>query len=228
MEAGDSAGSTLWKVVSHLDEPTMPPKGDKIPQAEIDLIAKWIAGGLLDTPDGTAKVKKKAAFAMAATASTARPEGAPPMPEHLLLEPVVTPARPNVAGALAHSPWAPLTALAAPRQVLLYHSGTGELLGVLPFPEGGTPETLSFSRNGALLLAGGGIAGKQGTVVVWDVKTGQPVINLAMNEDFTPSSQRIFPPIWEKWPWAGRAVALGFTIRGLPSWWPISRNTPTG
>ncbi len=184
VEAGDSAGSTLWKVVSHTEEPVMPPKGDKIPQAEIDVIAKWIAGGLLDTPDGTAKVKKKAAFAMAATATTARPEGPPPLPEHLLLEPVVVPARANVPVALAHSPWAPLVAVAAPRQVLLYHTVSGELLGVLPFPEGGTPETLSFSRNGALLLAGGGIAGKAGTVIAWEVKTGQQMIYLTMNEDF--------------------------------------------
>ncbi len=184
VEAGDSSASTLWKVVSHTEEPVMPPKGDKIPQAEIDLIAKWIAGGLLDSPDSTAKVKKKAGFAMSATASTVKPEGPPPMPEHVLLEPVVTPARPNAVVALAHSPWAPLAALAAPRQVLLYHSTTGELLGVLPFPEGGTPETLSFSRNGALLLAGGGIPGKQGHVVVWDIKTAQPVIQLAMTEDF--------------------------------------------
>lgn len=184
VEAGDSAGSTLWKVASHLEEPLMPPKGDKIPQAELDLIAKWIQGGLLDSPDSTAKVKKKAAFGMSASATAAKPEGPPPMPEHLLREPVVVPERPNAVLALAHSPWAPLAALAAPRQVLLYHSTTGELLGVLPFPEGGTPETLSFSRNGALLLAGGGIAGKQGLVVVWDVKTGQVVINLPMAEDF--------------------------------------------
>ena len=184
VEAGDALGSTLWKVISHLAEPPMPPKGDKIPQPEIDIIGKWITGGLLETAGGSAKVKKKAAFAMTASASAARPAGAPPMPEHLLLEPVVAPARPNAILALAHSPWAPLAALTAPRQVLLYHSTTGELLGVLPFPDGGTPETLSFSRNGALLLAGGGIAGKQGTVIVWDVKTGQPVINLSMNEDF--------------------------------------------
>ncbi len=184
VEAGDSAGSTLWKVASHTEEPLMPPKGDKIPQAELDLIAKWIQGGLLDSPDSTAKVKKKAAFGMSARATTAKPEGPPPMPEHLLVEPVVTSARANAVVALAHSPWAPLAAVAAPRQVLLYHSGTGELLGVLPFPDGGNPETLSFSRNGALLLAGGGIAGKQGVVVVWDVKTGEVVINLAMAEDF--------------------------------------------
>ncbi|MDB6070848.1 MAG: repeat-containing protein [Verrucomicrobiales bacterium] len=184
VEAGDSAASTLWKVVSHTSEPVMPPKGDKIPQTEIDLIAKFIAGGLLETPDGVAKVKKKASFAMKAVASAGKPEGPPPMPEHLLLEPVVTSPRANAVIALAHSPWAPLAALAAPRQVLLYHSGSGELLGVLPFPEGGTPETLSFSRNGSLLLAGGGIPGKQGVVVVWDVKTGQSVINLTMSEDF--------------------------------------------
>ncbi len=184
VEAGDSANSTLWKVISHLAEPPMPPKGDKIPQAEIDLIAKWITGGLLDSLTSAAKVKKKAAFAMSASATAGRPEGPPPMPEHFLLDPIVTPARPNVVTALAHSPWAPLAALAAPRQVLLYHSTTGELLGVLPFPDGGSPETLAFSRNGALLLAGGGIAGKQGTVVVWDIKTGLPVINLAQKDDF--------------------------------------------
>lgn len=184
VESGDSAASTLWKVVSHTSEPVMPPKGDKIPQTEIDLIAKFIAGGLLETKDGVAKVKKKASFEMKAVASTAKPEGPPPMPEHLLLDPVVTPPRANAVIALAHSPWAPLAAIAAPRQVLLYHSGTGDLLGVLPFPDGGTPETLSFSRNGSLLLAGGGIPGKQGVVVVWDVKTGQSVINLAMTEDF--------------------------------------------
>jgi hypothetical protein len=184
VEAGDSANSTLWKVISHLAEPPMPPKGDKIPQAETDLIAKWITGGLLDSLTSSAKVKKKAAFAMSASATAGRPEGPPPMPEHLLLDPIVTPARPNAVTALAHSPWAPLAALAAPRQVLLYHSTTGELLGVLPFPDGGTPETLAFSRNGALLLAGGGIPGKQGTVIVWDIKTGLPVINLAQKDDF--------------------------------------------
>lgn len=185
VEAGDSSASTLWQVVSHTKEPIMPPKGGKIPQTEIDLIAKWIQGGLLDAAGSAAKVKKKAGFAMnTAAVSAQRPEGPPPMPENLALEPVVTPTRANAVTAMAHSPWAPLVAIAAPRQVLLYQSATGELLGVLPFPKGGAVETLSFSRNGSLLLAGGGIAGKEGLVVVWDIKTGQPVITMPMAEDF--------------------------------------------
>lgn len=185
VETGDSAASTLWQVVSHTKEPLMPPKGGKIPQTEIDLIAKWIQGGLLDGAGSAAKVKKKAGFAMnSAAVSAQRPEGPPPMPENLLLEPVVTPTRPNAITAMAHSPWAPLVAIAAPRQVLLYNSTNGDLLGVLPFPKNGAVETLSFSRNGSLLLAGGGIAGKEGLVVVWEVKTGQQVITLPMAEDF--------------------------------------------
>lgn len=185
VEAGDSGASNLWQVISHLKEPPMPPKGGKIPEAEIDLIAKWIQGGLLDGAGSAAKVKKKAGFAMnAATVSSGRPEGPPPMPENLLLEPVVTPPRPNAITAMAHSPWAPLVAIAAPRQVLLYQSATGELLGVLPFPNHGSVETLHFSRNGSLLLAGGGVPGKEGLVVVWDVKTGNAVITLPMGEDF--------------------------------------------
>ncbi|MDB6134885.1 MAG: repeat-containing protein [Verrucomicrobiales bacterium] len=185
VEPGDSAASTLWQVVSHIKEPLMPPKGGKIPDAEIELIAKWIQGGLLDGAGSAAKVKKKAGFAMnTAAVSSQRPEGPPPMPENLLLEPVVAPVRPNAITAMAHSPWAPLVAIAAPRQVLLYQSATSDLMGVLPFPNKGAVETLSFSRNGSLLLAGGGIAGKEGLVVVWDVKTGQQVITLPMAEDF--------------------------------------------
>lgn len=183
VEAGDPAASKLWQVVAHVAEPVMPPKSDKIPQGEIDLIAKWIEGGVLDTASSKARVKKKASVAMTAPGAAQKPEGPPPMPEHLLLDPVVTPARPNAVTAMAHSPWAPLLAVGAPRQVLLFHSTTGELLGVLPFPENGSVETLSFTRNGAMLLAGGGIPGKKGVVVVWEVKTGKEVVRLDTGDE---------------------------------------------
>ncbi len=197
IEPGDAQASKLFQVIIHTAEPFMPPKSDKLPQAEADVIAKWIQGGVLETASSTAKAKKKAEFAMSAGGTAGKPEGPPAMPEHLSLEPVVTPARPNAVTAMAHSPWAPLLALAAPKQVLLYHSETRELLGVLAFPEGGFPENVTFTRNGALVLASGGIGGKKGTVAVWDVKTGKRVITLGEEfdsiaaADITPDYRRI-------------------------------------
>jgi hypothetical protein len=197
IEPGDPQASKLFQVIVHSAEPFMPPKSDKLPQAEADVIAKWIQGGVLETASSTAKAKKKAEFAMSAGGTAGKPEGPPAMPEHLSLEPVVTPARPNAVTAMAHSPWAPLLALAAPKQVLLYHSETRELLGVLAFPEGGFPENVTFTRNGALVLASGGIGGKKGTVAVWDVKTGKRVITLGEEfdsiaaADITPDYRRI-------------------------------------
>ena len=96
--------------------------------------------------------------------------------------------------ALAASPWAPLVAVAGQKQIVLYNSDTAQLLGVLPFPEG-IAHVLKFSRSGSLLLAGGGVGGKAGVVVVYDVKTGKRVFEVGdeldvvlaadINEDHT-------------------------------------------
>ncbi len=188
LEPGDPAAGQFLKVITHQAEPFMPPKSDKLPEAEIAVISKWIAGGLLETASSAAKVKKKADFAMSAGGDAGKPAGPPAMPEHLLLDPVSTPPRPNAVTAMAHSPWAPLVAIGAAKQVLLYHSQSGELLGVLPFPDGGFPEHVTFTRNGALVLASGGIAGQKGQVVVWDVKTGKRVILLGEEFESIPSA----------------------------------------
>ena len=94
------------------------------------------------------------------------------MPEGLSRQPVVYTARAAAVTALAASPWAPLAAVAGQKQIALYNTDTAQLLGVLPFPEG-VPHVLKFSRSGTLLLAGGGIGAKSGSVVVYDVKTGK-------------------------------------------------------
>ncbi len=96
--------------------------------------------------------------------------------------------------ALDCSPWAPLAAVAGQQQISLYHTDSGALLGVLPFPEG-IPHILKFSRSGTLLLAGGGVGAKLGTVVVFDLKTGKRVFEVGdeldvvlaadINEDHT-------------------------------------------
>lgn len=197
LEPGDPAASKLFQAISHTAEPYMPPKSDKLPQNEIDVISKWIAGGVLDTATSTAKVKKKADFGMAAGNNAGKPDGPAAMPEHLLLDPVVCPLHSGSATAIAHSPWAPLVAIGSAKQVLLYHSGTKELLGVLPFPDGGFPECVTFTRNGALVLASGGMGGKKGVVAVWDVKTGRRIITLGeefesiATADITPDYRKI-------------------------------------
>ena len=183
VEAGNRDGSLLYKLVSHQEEPFMPHKKDRLADAQIVLVAKWITGGLLETKSSTAKKKKKPTFDLGFVAVTGgKPEGPLPMPEHLLLEPAVSTDRAGGTSALAANPWAPIVAVAGQKQALLYHTETLELLGVLPY-DGGFIESLTFSRNGQLLIAGGGRGGKAGGMVAWDVKTGRQRIALGKEYD---------------------------------------------
>lgn len=181
--SGDPAGSRLYACVTKAAEPFMPPQGDGLTAPQLDVIKRWIEGGLLDTPGGVARKAKKPAFsAQLAGVPQGKPDGPPPMPENLLLEPVVTTRRASATAALAASPWAPLVALSGQRQVLLYNTDTLELAGVLPFADGSI-ESLGFSRNGRLVVAGTGIGGKNGKVVAWDVTTGKKAFEVGDERD---------------------------------------------
>ncbi|NDB75565.1 MAG: hypothetical protein EB141_07970, partial [Verrucomicrobia bacterium] len=172
---GDPDGSSLYKVVTHSAEPTMPPKS-KLADKEIELIKKWIAGGVLENSGSKAIVSNRPKVDLSLTAASfGKPEGAPPMPGDLLLEPVLRTIRTSASTALATSPWAPLVALGGQKQVFLYNTDTLQLAGVFPFPEG-YPHDVKFSRNGKLLLAGGGRGANKGVVAVWDIVTGERII----------------------------------------------------
>ncbi|QDT99342.1 c-type cytochrome domain-containing protein [Gimesia aquarii] len=172
LEPGDADGSYLYMLVTHESEPFMPPKSDKLPDKDLALIKAWIDGGAPENAGSKVVIKKpKFDFALKG-ASSGKPQGPPPMPPRMSLEPVVHTSLGTAVTALATNPWSPLAAVAGQKQILLYNTKTLELLGVLPFPEG-FPQVLKFSRNGSLLLAGGGRAGASGRVVVWDVKTGK-------------------------------------------------------
>jgi WD40 repeat protein len=175
--AGDPDGSRLFALVNHTDTPKMPPEQPKLDDAKLQAIKAWIAGGALENSGSVAKPKKKPAIDLAASAGAGKPSGAPIMPSGLFRQPVVSTLRPGAVTALAASPWAPLIAVGGQKQVLLYNSDTGALLGVLPFPEG-LPYVLKFNRSGALLLAGGGTAAKLGRVVVFDVRDGKRVFEV--------------------------------------------------
>lgn len=181
-EPGEGASSKLYGVITHTLKPKMPEKADKIDKKEADLIRAWIDGGMLENKTGKPKKKSKPTFTLSAEPTVGKPDGPPPMPQHLLLEPVVKTSRATSVNDMATSPWAPLLAIAAQYQVLLYNTETLELAAVLPF-EYGQPEVLSFHPSGKYLLAGGGIAGKSGTTVTWEIETGKTVLRAGKDFD---------------------------------------------
>ncbi len=178
---GDYEGSRLWQLVAHEDTPVMPPGQDKIPEDQIKLIEAWIQGGLLENAGSKAAKKKTNSLAFV-SGGAGKPEGPAAMPETVpQAVPVVT-SRAAAITAVAASPWAPLVAVAGQRQIVLYHSETAELLGVLPFPEG-VPQSLRFSRDGAYLIVGGGEHAAIGLVAIYDVKTGERIAQVGDEYD---------------------------------------------
>jgi hypothetical protein len=183
IEPGDPDNSTLFLVISHKEEPKMPPNSAKIPDADIELIRKWIEGGALENSGSVVAAKAKPKFEFKLDpAALGKPAGTPAMPENVSTEPFVPQAKPSAIVAMAASPWAPLIAVAGHKQVLLYRTTDYHLAGVLPFPEG-LIYALRFSRNGDLLLAGGGRGGQSGIAVAWDVKKGTRVFEVGKEYD---------------------------------------------
>ena len=168
---GDPDGSYLLMLVTHTSEPRMPPESDRIPEPMVAVITKWIAGGAIERNGSQPVARKQNNLALDASAAT-RPDGPPVMPPRLSLEVVTHGRRPTAVTALAASPHGELLALGSRRQILLYHAGSLDLLGVLPFPEG-VARVVRFSRNAKLLLAAGGEAAKSGRVVAWDIASGK-------------------------------------------------------
>jgi len=179
--AGEVEGSRLWQLVAHEDTPVMPPNQDKIPQDQIDLIAAWISGGMLENM-GSKAAKVKANNLASVSVGTGKPEGDAAMPVSIpQAVPVVTP-RASAITAIAASPWAPLIAVAGQKQISLYNSDSTLLLGVLPFSEG-IPQSLRFSRDGAFLIAAGGEHSFKGIAAIYDVKTGDRVATVGDDLD---------------------------------------------
>ena len=183
VEPGDLDGSHLWQLVTHAEEPKMPPQSPRIPEAELAILKAWIEAGAPETSGSVVAMKAKPKFEFKLDPSAmGKPVGPPAMPEGISTEPVVVSPKANAIVAMAASPWAPLVAVAGHKQVLLYQARKHRLVGVLPFPEG-TIHVLKFSRNGSLLLAGGGRGGQSGLAVVFDVKTGKRAFEIGKEYD---------------------------------------------
>lgn len=177
IEPGDPESSYLYLLITHDSEPFMPPNSDRIPDEMIATVKTWIEQGAPENSSSKVMIPKKASVDLSVDVSGDRPSGPPPMPDVMGLEPVVHTSTSTAVSAISTSPWAKLIAVAGQKQVLLYNSETLQPLGVLPFPEG-QARVLKFSRSGGLLLAGGGHGAAQGLAVVWNVRTGERVMEL--------------------------------------------------
>ena len=180
---GDPDGSLLYLLPARLQEPHMPPRGEKIEKSQLLLIKNWIAQGMLPTASGKPMKKKKSSVNLAlGSVSIGKPDGPPPMPKHLSLQPTLVTDRSFAPSAMAAAPWSPLVALAGQKQIILYNTENLQISGILPYDEGFI-ESMNFSRNGKLIIASGGRGGKSGNVVGWDVETGRRVLNVGEEQD---------------------------------------------
>ena len=183
INSGDPDGSLLYKVVTHAEDPSMPPKKDKLPDKELDVIKSWIAAGALETATGKPAVSSKPKIDLSvAGGAMKKPDGPPLMPRDLLPEPVVRADRPWAVRCMAASPWSPVVAIGGQHQILLYNTNTLDLLGIIPFTDG-EPQVVQFSRSGKLLLVGGGVAAKSGKVSLWDLTSGQKLTDVGEEFD---------------------------------------------
>jgi predicted nucleic acid-binding Zn-ribbon protein len=169
---GDLDASRLYALTAHIEQPYMPPNQDMIPKAKVDLIKTWIEQGMPE--NSGSEIKKPKASSMALAVVAGRPAGAPPMPKTMLKQTPFATDRAATTSAIAASPWSPLVAVAGQMQVTLYHTETGELLGVIPFPEGEV-YSITFSRDGRLILLGGGRHSHSGLAALYEIETGNRI-----------------------------------------------------
>src|SRR5688500_6018266 len=59
LEAGDPDSSLVYLLVTHQEEPHMPLKASKLPDAQLETIKKWIVAGALDAGDSPVVVASK-------------------------------------------------------------------------------------------------------------------------------------------------------------------------
>ena len=192
VKVGDPSASSLFKTITHAEEPFMPQKADKMADPKIAMVRTWIATGAPENSGSKVTMVEKKNDLSKVSVTIGKPSGPPPMPSvRLPLEPVAFTRNPGAVSALACSPWAPVAAISGQHQIVLYNTQTFDLIGILPFTAG-QADVVRFSRNGTLLLAAGGQAAKSGSVIIWNVIDAKKVAEVG-NEFDTVLSADISP-----------------------------------
>ena len=105
-----------------------------------------------------------------------------PMPPRMVLEPSYRMSQAADGPLAGDEPVGAAGGRHQPAPSAALQHATLELVGVFPFPEG-QPNVVRFSRDGRLLLAGGGRPAASGKVVVWDITTGERVFEVGNELD---------------------------------------------
>lgn len=189
---GKPEESLIYTLPAHLEDPRMPPNGSKLPQRELDLISRWIQGGMSEKirdPDAPAansprpaaakrktaslrpgipatEMRRTTAPAAAAAPETPQPDGPAPR-----FSPPVRHQHRTIA-AIAASPVSALIAVPLHHEILLFDWTDQSLRQRIPFPWGDV-FALRFSIDGSILIAGGGVGAESGRAAGFDVLTGE-------------------------------------------------------
>jgi WD40 repeat protein len=178
--AGKPEDSPIYTLPAHLEEPAMPPNAPKIPERELELVRRWVEGGLIETSGDSQST-----------------EGAPSTdPTAATLVAAEIPPHGSAIAALAVSPVAPLAAVSGHRQVFVFDLQGRKLKGALHFPEGDV-FCLKFSKDGKALLAAGGEGAQSGKVVLFQTEnwargsTLGDEVDAVLAADLSPDQSRV-------------------------------------
>ena len=183
---GKPEESLLYLVTTHEADPKMPPNSPKIPQRELTILQRWIAGLTANSSpaaepnagDGKElQPSNKAPTTGNSTSLTPDPSTPVNSSDMAKIAPLASKS-PIIASAL--HPDVQMIALAVNRQIVFLNKETRELNGAIDFPLGEV-HALTYSQDGKQLIVGGGEPGASGGFIIYDL--GGRVI-FQWNEEF--------------------------------------------
>ncbi|QDT64937.1 c-type cytochrome domain-containing protein [Calycomorphotria hydatis] len=169
---GRSSQSLLYQAIINPDDGArMPPDSPPLADEKIALIKTWIDSGLRASKNSNSLVKARDITFVPAQNAGQKP-GNPAMPSSLPEISVPSLTRQMAVLAMDASPWSPVMVASGYENLRVLNSVTEEEIGRIAYPEG-EPHVIRFSRDGSLLMVAGGRPVESGTVVLYDVATGE-------------------------------------------------------